>query len=76
MILILDFDQDSGISNLKGEWMTSSIYGWYILLVPEEDKNQFIEAWYERKLGITDRVYETLLPVFERVVYCLMNNIN
>ena len=75
MILIFDFDQDSGLQDINGNWLNSSVYGCYWTIVPEKDKDKFIDAWYQRKLGITDRVYATIEPVFEEVVYCLMNNI-
>lgn len=75
MILIFDFDQDSGFTNIEGQELKSSVYGCYWIIVPDKEKDKFIEAWYQRKLGISDRVYETLEPVFENVVYCLMNDI-
>lgn len=75
MILIFNFDQDSGLTNIEGQELKSSVYGCYWIMVSDEEKEKFIEAWYNRKFGITDRVYETLEPVFENVVYCLMNNI-
>lgn len=75
MILIFDFDQDSGFTNIHGRQLNSSVYGCYWCIVEEHNRDNFIEAWYQRKFGISDRVYETLEPVFENVVYCLMNDI-
>lgn len=75
MILIFDFDQDSGFTNIDGQPLGSSVYGYYWIILCNEEKDKFIEAWYNRKFGISDRVYETLEPVFENVAYCLMNDI-
>lgn len=75
MILIFDFDGDSGFTNIYGRQLNSSVYGYYWCIVGEHNKNNFIEAWYQKKFGISDKVYETLEPVFENVVYCLMNDI-
>lgn len=75
MILILDFDLDSGLQDINGNLLKSSVYGCFWIIVPDNKKDEFIEAWYTRRFGISDRVYETLEPVFENVVYCIMNNI-
>lgn len=75
MILIFDFDQDSGFTNIHGQQLNSSVYGYYWCIVEEHNRDNFIEAWYHIKFGVSDRVYETLEPVFENVVYCLMNDI-
>ena len=75
MILILDFDLDSGLQDINGNLLKSSVYGCFWIIVPDNKKDEFIEAWYQRKFGVSDRVYTTLEPVFEEVVYCLMNNI-
>ena len=75
MILTFDFDQDSGFTNIEGQELKSSVYGCYWIIVPDKEKDKFIEAWYQRKFGVSDRVYTTLEPVFENVVYCLMNDI-
>lgn len=75
MILIFDFDEDSAFTNIHGQQLNSSVYGYYWCIVKDYNRDNFVEAWYQRKFGISDRVYETLEPVFENVVYCLMNDI-
>ena len=75
MILILDFDEDSGLQDINGNWLKSSVYGCFWIILQDNKKVEFIEAWYTRRFGISNRVYETLEPVFENVVYCLMNDI-
>ena len=54
MLLIFDFDQDSGFTNIEGQELKSSVYGCYWIIVPDKEKDEFIEAWYQRKLGISD----------------------
>lgn len=75
MILMLHTDGDSGCCTLDGKLMKTSLYDDYLIMINEDQKSLFIESWYSRKLGISDRVYETLEPIFENVVYCLMNDI-
>lgn len=76
MVIMFQFDGDSGIKTLEGEWMVETIWEstYLVILSSKEHKNLFIENWYKRNLGISDKVYSTLEPIFEDVVYCLMNN--
>lgn len=77
MVLLLDFDGDSGIKDLNGNWMNETIWGGTYLLIISSDnhKNLFVENWYKRNFGITDKVYEVIEPIFDDIIYCLMNNI-
>lgn len=69
-------DGDSGIHDLKGNWMNETIWGsTYLIITPEEQKKLFIDSWNERKLGISDRVFEAFKPLMKDVEYCLMNDI-
>ena len=47
----------------------------YLIIVQEVQKSLFIESWKERKLGISDRVFEAFEPLMNDIEYCLMNDI-
>lgn len=69
-------DGDSGIHDLKGNWMNETIWGsTYLIITPNEQKKLFIDSWNERKLGISDRVFEAFKPLMKDIEYCLMNDI-
>lgn len=76
MVIVLYTDDDSGIHDLKGDWMKESIWGsTYLIIVQEAQKSLFIKAWNERKLGISDRVFNAFKPLMKDIEYCLMNDI-
>lgn len=76
MIIVLYTDGDSGICDLQGNWMNETIWGsTYLLIVQECHKKLFIDSWNERKLGISDRVFEAFEPLMKDIEYCLINNI-
>lgn len=76
MVIILYTDGDSGIHDLQGKWMKETIWGsTYLIIVQESKKSLFIESWNERKLGISDRVFQAFEPLMKDIEYCLMNNI-
>lgn len=76
MVIMLDTDGDSGIHDLKGNWMNETIWGsTYLIITPNEQKKLFIDSWNERKLGISDRVFEAFEPLMKDIEYCLMNDI-
>jgi hypothetical protein len=76
MVIMLYTDGDSGIHDLKGNWMNETIWGsTYLIITPNEQKKLFIDSWNERKLGISDRVFEAFKPLMKDIEYCLMNDI-
>lgn len=77
MVVLFNFDGDSGIKDLEGNWLKETIWGGTYLLIISSDnhKNLFVENWYKRNFGITDKVYEVIEPIFDDIIYCLMNNI-
>ena len=76
MVILLETDGDSGIHDLQGNWMNETIWGsTYLLIVQECHKKLFIDSWNERKLGISDRVFECFEPLMNDIEYCLMNDI-
>lgn len=76
MVIMLYTDGDSGIHDLKGNWMNETIWGsTYLIIAPDEQKKLFIDSWNERKLGVSDRVFEAFKPLMKDIEYCLMNDI-
>ena len=77
MVVLFDFDGDSGIKDLEGNWMNETIWASNYLLIigSEKHKHLFVENWYKRNFGISDKVYEVIEPIFEDIAYCLMNDI-
>ena len=76
MLILIDCDLESGMTNLKGEKLKPFIYGscFAIKLTTKKEKELFIQSWYEKRFGITDKVYNTLEYIFEDIATCLMNN--
>ena len=75
MFIMIYTDGDSGVTNTDGTKLKESIWGsTYIIDTPlAVDRLNFINAWENNTLNISDKVYEVLNMVFENVKYCLLN---
>ena len=76
MIIVIDTDLDSPITNKNGEKIEPFLYGsgFAFLVKTKEDKEQFIEDWYNRKFGLNDRVFDTLNNIFHEISYSILND--
>lgn len=76
MIIAIDTDLDSPITNTNGEKIEPFLYGscFAFLVKTKEDKEQFIENWYNRKFGLNDRVFDTLNNIFHEISYSILND--
>lgn len=76
MIIVIDTDLDSPITNKNGEKIEPFLHGscFAFLVKTKEDKEQFIEDWYNRKFGLNDRVFDTLNNVFHEISYSILND--
>ena len=76
MIIVIDTDLDSPITNANGEKIEPFLYGsiFAFLVKTKEDKEQFIQDWYNRKFGLNDRVFDTLNNIFHEISYSILND--
>jgi hypothetical protein len=77
MYLMLYTDGDSGLFNLNGERFKESIWSdTYIFdLSSENEKKEFLNAWENRKLGMSNKMLEILNFRFNELQYFLLNDI-
>ena len=77
MFIMIYTDGNSGISNIDDTKLKESIWdSTYVIDVTQEiDKLNFINAWENNILNISDEVYESLNMVFKEVKYCLLNKL-
>ena len=77
MFIMVYTDGNSGISNIDDTKLKESIWdSTYVIDVTQEiDKLNFINAWENNILNISDEVYESLNMVFKEVKYCLLNKL-
>ena len=76
MIIVIDTDLDSPITNANGEKIKPFLYGscFAFLVKTKEDKEQFIQDWYNRRFGLNDRVFDTLNDIFHEISYSILND--
>ena len=76
MIIVIDTDLDSPITNANGEKIEPFLYGscFAFLVKTKEDKEQFIQDWYNRRFGLNDKVFDTLNNIFHEISYSILND--
>lgn len=71
MLIIINTDGDSGMQTPQGmqcEPFLSDYSEEYALWIKKEEINEFATNWYNRKFGLTDRVFEALTYIFPKVL--------
>lgn len=78
MLIIINTDGDSGMQTPEGmqcEPFLSDYSEEYALWIKKEEINEFATNWYNRKFGLTDRVFEALTYIIPDVLSSLHNEI-
>lgn len=67
MIILINCDGDSGMTDLNGIQLEPFMCGeeYAYILKSYNEKELFIEAWYNRMLGLNDNVFNVLTCLFE-----------